>query len=82
MFIDLREEERKNHWCEKHRSAASPTFPDQGLNPQPRYVPDWELNPQPIGVWGDIPTTEQPSQAKRISFNNITSDHFLPFLTK
>lgn len=27
---------------EKHRSVAFLTYPDQGLNPQPRYAPEQE----------------------------------------
>ena len=32
IFFNLRERE-------KHRSFASPTYTNRGLNPQPRYVP-------------------------------------------
>ena len=44
----------------RRRSVASRSRPDQGSNPQPRYVPDGELNPQlnpqPFGAQDDTPT--------------------------
>ena len=45
MFIDFKERrqgrkrERERDQCEKHQFVASWMHPDQGLNPEPRYVP-------------------------------------------
>ena len=63
MFTDFREEgrernkdERDMDVREKHWSVSSSLYSDWGLNLQFRHVPDWESNPQPLGVWDEAPT--------------------------
>ena len=53
MFTDFRQRERER---EKHQSVASNRCPDQGSNPQSRYVPWPGKKLQPFSVWVDAPT--------------------------
>ena len=52
MFIDLREREGNINVREKYQLVASHMCPDQGSNPQPRYMPDQGLNPRPFWYTG------------------------------
>ena len=53
------EKQRDIDTREKHPSAASHIYPDQGLNLHLRGMcPDWESNPRSFGVWEDAPTYE------------------------
>lgn len=57
MFRDFREREKPHiDVRKKHGSFASCTL-DQGLNPKPRHVPWWEIEPATFLVYG---TTLQP----------------------
>ena len=55
MFVDLREEgngkeresKRNTDVREKHRSVSPCTYPNWGLNLQPRYVPRLGIEPSP-----------------------------------
>ena len=48
-----RETERNTDVREKHQLVASHTCPDQGLSPQPRYVPCPGIKPATFGAWFD-----------------------------
>ena len=41
---------------EKHQSVASCMNLDQRSPSNLDMCPDWDLNPQPFGVWDDTPT--------------------------
>ena len=53
-FIDLEREKgrQREREREKHRSVASCTHPDQGSNPQPRYVPWQEIESASVQCTG------------------------------
>ena len=53
-----RERERNINVRMKHRLVAFGTCPDQGLNPQPRYVPRLVIEPAIFSVYvrGDAPS--------------------------
>ena len=64
MFIDLREKrwqggrrerQREKHWCEKQRSFASCSRPNQGSNPQPFSVLTALQPSQPPSEGGLLP---------------------------
>lgn len=66
MFISEIEEGRKRG-KEKNQSAASPKCSDQGSNPQCRYVPWPELEPETSLVFGTtLQSTELPGQGQPI----------------
>ena len=57
LLILERGEGRERKEGQKHWLVASPAYPNQGLNPQPRRVlRDQELNPLLFGLWDDAPT--------------------------
>ena len=69
MFVDFLEwEEGGEREREKHWSVAYYMCPDQGLNPQPRYVP-WGDGTRNLLVHGMmLQPNKPPSQGNSISF--------------
>ena len=61
MFIDFRERKEER---EKHQLIASPMHPNQGSNPQPRYVPRSGIKPTAFWCPDDTPSNgaTQPAQ--------------------
>ena len=61
FFIAFREREkdREKHQCERETSIGCLSYtPQQGIEPQPRYVPRLESNPQPFSLREDTPPAE------------------------
>ena len=49
-------EKGEKHRCEKEKSVASPTRPDQGQNVPPRHVPSLGIKPANFHFEGGQPT--------------------------
>lgn len=58
FFIAFRESRgwEEKYWCEKHQLVAFSYTPDQGLNPQPGYVPWLRIKLTTFGPWDSAPT--------------------------
>ena len=63
-----KERDRETQMQEKHWSVASHMCPNWDQTWNLDMCPDWELNPQPFGVWMMHQQIEQPGQGSDFLF--------------
>ena len=76
MYLFLNRGRGGRNRGEKHRLAASHTWPNWGVGPQSGHVPDWESNQQPFTLQDSTQPAEHWSGPLHHILKTINNIHF------